>query len=62
MNDQRSTPGGVLLLGAKCVSWDSRKQNLVTLSTAEVVYVAATHFSTQLMWMNIQLSVLKIEV
>ena len=61
VDDRRSTSGGVFMLGTKCVSWHSRKQNSVTLSTAEAEYVAATHSTTQLMWMRIQLSDLKLK-
>ena len=59
VDDRRSTSGGFFLLGTKCVSWHSRKKNSVTLSTSEAEYVAATHSTTQLMWMRIQLSDLK---
>jgi hypothetical protein len=33
------------------VSWSSKKQELVTLSTAEAEYVAATHAAKEAMWM-----------
>jgi hypothetical protein len=34
------------------VSWDSKKQNSVALSTAEVEYIAAGHCCAQLLWMR----------
>jgi hypothetical protein len=34
------------------VSWASKKQNSVALSTAEVEYIAAGHYCTQLLWMR----------
>ena len=34
------------------VSWSSKKQELVTLSTVEVEYVAATHFSKEAIWLR----------
>jgi hypothetical protein len=34
------------------VSWASKKQNSVALSTAEAAYVAAGHCCTQLLWMR----------
>ncbi|KAJ9539488.1 hypothetical protein OSB04_032221 [Centaurea solstitialis] len=39
--DRKSTTGGCQLLGGKLVSWTSKKQNLVSTSTAEAEYVAA---------------------
>jgi hypothetical protein len=34
------------------VSWDSKKQNSVALSTAEAEYIAASHCCAQLLWMR----------
>jgi hypothetical protein len=34
------------------VSWASKKQNSVALSTAETEYIAAGHCCTQLLWMR----------
>jgi hypothetical protein len=34
------------------VSWASKKQNSVALSTAEAEYIAAGHCSVQLLWMR----------
>jgi hypothetical protein len=34
------------------VSWASKKQNLVALSTAEAEYIVAGHCCTQLLWMR----------
>ncbi|KAI3664835.1 hypothetical protein L6452_43444 [Arctium lappa] len=39
--DRKSTTGGCHFLGGKLVSWTSKKQNLVSTSTAEAEYVAA---------------------
>ena len=38
--DRNSTSGGCHLLGRSLVSWSSKKQNSVALSTAEAEYVA----------------------
>jgi hypothetical protein len=34
------------------VSWASKKQNSVALSTAETEYIAASHCCAQLLWMR----------
>ena len=39
--DRKSTSGGRHLLGHSLVSWSSKKQNSVALSTAEAEYIAA---------------------
>ena len=41
VNDQKSTLGRCFYLGNNLVSWMSKKQNSVSLSTAEAEYVAA---------------------
>ncbi len=38
-------------MGSWLVSWFSKKQILIALSTAEVEYVAIASFCTQLLWM-----------
>ena len=42
-------------LGSCLVSWGSKKQNSVALSTAEAEYVAAAACCSQLLWMKQQL-------
>jgi hypothetical protein len=41
--DRKSTSGTCQFLGRSLVSWDSKKQNFVALSTAEAEYIAAGH-------------------
>ncbi|XP_023911366.1 secreted RxLR effector protein 161-like [Quercus suber] len=41
INDRKSTSGGCYYLGNNLVSWMSKKQNSVSLSTAEAEYIAA---------------------
>jgi hypothetical protein len=50
--DRKSTSGTCQFLGRSLVSWASKKQNSVTLSTAEAEYIAAGHCCTQLLWMR----------
>ena len=52
VNDRKSTSGGCFYLGKNLVSWMSKKQNSVSLSTAEVGYIAAGSCCTQLLWMK----------
>ncbi|WVZ88337.1 hypothetical protein U9M48_034871 [Paspalum notatum var. saurae] len=48
----KSTPGGCYLLGRSLVSWSSKKQNCVSLSTAEAEYIAARSSCAQLLYMK----------
>jgi hypothetical protein len=41
--DSKSTSGTCQYMGRSLVSWASKKQNLVALSTAKVEYIAARH-------------------
>ena len=40
-NDRKSTISGCFYVGANLVAWMSKKQNSVSLSTAEAKYIAA---------------------
>ena len=50
--DRKSTSGGCHLLGRSLVSWLSKKQNSVALSTAEAEYIAAGVCCAQILYMN----------
>jgi hypothetical protein len=50
--NRKSTSGTCQFLGRSLVSWTSKKQNSVALSTAEVEYIAAGHCCGQLLWMR----------
>ena len=54
--DQKSTSGTCQFLGRPLVSSSSKKQNSVSLSTAEAEYVAAGACCVQLLWMRFTLS------
>ncbi|KAJ9541920.1 hypothetical protein OSB04_028426 [Centaurea solstitialis] len=54
--NRKSTFGACQFLGDKLVSWSSRKQNCVSLSTAEAEYVAAACCCSQVLWMKTQLA------
>jgi len=47
---RRAISGFVVLIDGGAVSWSSKKQELVTLSTMEAEYVAATHAAKELVW------------
>ncbi|XP_023746232.1 secreted RxLR effector protein 161-like [Lactuca sativa] len=53
--DRKSTFDGCQFLGGRLVSWSSRKQSRVSLSTAEAEYVAAANCCSQVLWMKTQL-------
>ncbi|OMO50151.1 hypothetical protein CCACVL1_30598 [Corchorus capsularis] len=48
--DRKSTSGTCQFLGQMLVSWSSKKQNSVALSTAEAEYIAAGSCCAQLIW------------
>nr|AAL66758.1 putative pol protein [Zea mays] len=50
--DRKSTLGTCQFLGRSLVSWSSKKQTSVALSTAKVEYVAAGQCCAQLLWMR----------
>jgi hypothetical protein len=54
--DRKSTTVTSQFLGRSLVSWSSKKQNLVALSTAEAEYVTAGACCAQLLWMKQTLS------
>ena len=53
--DRKSTTGGCQFLDGKLVSWQSKKQTCVSLSTAEAEYIAAASCTSQVVWIQSQL-------
>jgi hypothetical protein len=53
--DRKNTSGTCQFLGRSLVSWASKKQNSVALSTAEAEYIVAGHCCAQLLWMRLQI-------
>ncbi|CAJ2635655.1 unnamed protein product [Trifolium pratense] len=51
-DDRKSTSGACFFLGNNLISWFSKKQNCVSLSTAEAEYIAAGSSCSQLLWMK----------
>ncbi|KAK6162476.1 hypothetical protein DH2020_002317 [Rehmannia glutinosa] len=52
IDDRKSTSGSCQFLGDYLVSWFSKKQNCVSLSTTEAEYISAAFYCTQLLWMK----------
>ncbi|CAM8959928.1 unnamed protein product [Rhodiola kirilowii] len=50
--DRKSTSGECFFLGNNLVSWFSKKQNSISLSTAEAEYIATGSSCTQMLWMK----------
>ena len=51
-DSRRSTTGYVFTMGGTTISWISKLQQVVALSTTEVEYVAATKASKEMIWLQ----------
>ncbi|KZV80781.1 hypothetical protein EXIGLDRAFT_569675, partial [Exidia glandulosa HHB12029] len=49
-DDRRAISGFALILDGGAVSWSSKSQEIVSLSTTESEYVAATHAAKEVLW------------
>jgi Reverse transcriptase (RNA-dependent DNA polymerase)/GAG-pre-integrase domain/gag-polypeptide of LTR copia-type len=58
---RRSTSGYVFTMAGGAVSWSSKRQATVALSTVEAEYVAMSRCAQQMVWMNSWLDEVKIE-
>ena len=50
--DRRAISGNAFLIDGGAVSWYSKKQEIVSLSTTESEYVAATHAAKEALWLR----------
>jgi hypothetical protein len=54
--ERKSTSGTCQLLGRSLVSWSSKKQNSVILSTAKAKYISADSCYAQILWVKATLN------
>jgi hypothetical protein len=52
LDDRKSTSQHVFQLGTNLISWTSKKQPIVSISSAEAEYVVATSASCQAVWLR----------
>ncbi|KAI4338646.1 hypothetical protein MLD38_023679 [Melastoma candidum] len=50
LDDHRSTSGYLFCIGTKPISWSSKKQSTVALSSAEAEYIAANEATREAVW------------
>ena len=60
VDEKESTSGGEFFLGESLVAWTSKKQSLISLSTTEAEYIAATKCCTQVEWIKQTLQDIKV--
>ncbi len=52
LDTRKSTSGFVVTLGGKCITWKSKKQTLVALSTLESEYYALSEVTKEISWLR----------
>lgn len=52
LDNRRSTSGYVFTAGGSAISWRSKQQDLVTLSTMEAEYVGLTEAAKEMLWLQ----------
>jgi len=52
INDWKSTSGYVFILTGGAISWSSKKQGSIALSSTEAEYIAATHTAKEAIWLR----------
>ena len=62
LNDRKSTSGYVFTVGGGAISWKSKKQSCVALSTAEAEYIALSQAAQEAVWLRSLYVNLKLEM
>ena len=62
INDRKSTSGFVFKLAGAAISWSSKKQATVALSSTEAEYIAAAHAAKEAVWLRRLLTELGLNV
>ena len=52
IDTMKSTSGYVFMIGGGAISWSSKKQQTVALSSSEAEYMSATHASKEALWVK----------
>ena len=50
--DTKSISGYAYIIDSACITWSSKKQGILALSTTEAEYIALTHAAKQMMWIH----------
>ena len=50
--DRHSISGYCLIFGARAISWSSKKQNIITLSSTEAKYIGHTNTAKEILWIR----------
>ena len=59
MNDRHSTTGNLFMMSGAAITWSSKKQPVVALSTTEAEYVALSAATQEAVWLSRLLSDIK---
>ena len=52
LDDRKSTSGNCFSFGSGLITWSSKKQSIVSLSSTKAEYVAVTSACTQVLWLR----------
>ena len=52
INDRKLTSGFVFILTGAAISWSSKKQPVIALSSTEAEYIAAAHVAKEAVWLR----------